>query len=135
MWLLLEGKTFYNVVEMPLVHIRYKSTVSVDTLKNIIPIVNDTVAVQLCCDDKPEKFKVLPSMVKIRFSKSVPLDSQMPDLFIEVEGRAFASRLGKQEVFAAEIGKAVEPLLPGKVTYGVWVKLQQAGWHAGSGKS
>ena len=118
---------------MPLVHIRYQSTVEADVLKRIIPALHQAVADQLCCDDQPEQFKVTPEMVKIRFTQAHPLDTHMSDIFIEIEGRAFKSRMGKEEVFAAEIGKAVAPLLPGSVRYSVWVKLCHAGWHAGLG--
>jgi hypothetical protein len=118
---------------MPLVHIKYKSTISVDTLRRIIPIVNDTVAEQLCCGESKEGITVTPEMVKIRFSAASSIDSQMPDLFIEVEGRAFESRLGHQEEYALALGAAVAPLIPENITYGIWVKLLHAGWRAGSG--
>ncbi len=118
--------------KMPLVHIIYKSTVDVDTLRDITPVVNDTVAEQLCCEDKPEGFKVTPGMVKIRFTKAEELDSQMPDILIEVEGRAFKSRLGEQEMYASELGKAISPILPNGTSYGIWVKLCHAGWSAGT---
>ena len=118
---------------MPLVHIKYKSAIKADTLRSLIPTVNTTVAEQLRCDDKPEGFLVTPQMVKIRFSSANELDSQMPDIFIEVEGRAFPSRLGNQEEFAAVLSEALAPLLPESISYGVWFKLHVAGWKAGKG--
>jgi len=117
------------------VHITYKSNVSVDVLRSIVPTINQTVAVQLCRKDFEEGIVVTPEMVKTRFTPASPLDSQMPDILIEIEGRAFKSRLGHHEAYAAVLSEAVAPLLPAHATYGIWFKLCHAGWKAGTGQA
>lgn len=115
-------------------HITYKSNVNVDTLISIIPTVNRTVAEQLCRKDFEEGIVVTPEMVKIRFSQASDLDSQMPDILVEIEGRAFKSRLGHHEAYATVLSEALAPLLPSHTSYGIWFKLCHAGWKAGTGQ-
>ena len=120
---------------MPLVHITYKPTVKVETLRNLIPVVNKVVADQLYSGDATGHTKVKPGMVKIYFVQASELDSQTSDILVEVEGRLYDERRGKHEAYAAALGEAIAPLLTSGLTYGIWVKLCHAGWHGGLGEA
>src|ERR1043166_4621491 len=97
---------------MPLVRIRYKDTVDHQSLRALLPVVCGTVADQLSCTNEGEEIKITPNMVKIRFDAASELDTNMPDIFLEVEARALRVRMNQKEEYAKRLGEAIALVLP-----------------------
>jgi hypothetical protein len=115
---------------MPLVHIRHTAAVPRQVLRKLTPVVCDTVAHLLTHTNESGDFAITPRMVKVRFDKASPLDTNTPDLYIDVEARAFPVRLDQVEQYAAAVCQAVRPLVPAELQVSVWFKLCHAGWHS-----
>lgn len=114
---------------MSLVCVRYKTTIDPDTVQNALPVLCATVADQLSCEHNNQKITVTPEMVKVRFEQTTPYDLHMPDVYIEIEARAFEARMPRLGRHAAELCAKLEPLLPG-VHFSVWYKLCHGVWES-----
>jgi hypothetical protein len=116
---------------MPVVSVRYKTIIREHDLVGIIPALRNKLAEQLTCEVDGKTLVITPQMVKIRFDKASKLDTTMPDLHIEIEARAFESRLKYAEAYAEELASTLTPLLPKGTRFSVWYKRCRAGWSAG----
>lgn len=115
---------------MPLVNIRYKHNVEQKVLKGILPDLCQTVAEQLCCDGPDERIMITPQMVKVRFDQASELDTNMPDLMIEIEARHFPERQKSLNSFGEQLTTALAPHIPNDIQLSVWFKLCHADWCA-----
>ncbi|WP_253674712.1 hypothetical protein [Streptoalloteichus tenebrarius] len=95
-----------------------------------MPVLCEAVSALLCCEDQGHEVVVTPEMVKVRFEVISELDHNMPDVLVEVEARAYASRLARAEAMAARLCDVLAPLMPAETSWAVWFKLCVGGWHA-----
>lgn len=116
---------------MPVVSVRYKSHVPQQAMADFLPALCDKLAEQLTCELDGKQLVITPKMVKVRFDQASELDTDMSDLHVEIEARAFEARLGHQQAYATEIADLILPFLPKGVKISVWYKLFPAGWSAG----
>ncbi|SHF93074.1 hypothetical protein [Streptoalloteichus hindustanus] len=114
---------------MPLVLVHYQPGVAAESLLRLTPVLCATVSRLLRREDQGREIVVTPDMVKVRFVAASTMDHNMPDVLVEVEARAYASRLPGAEAMAAALGDALAPVLPPTTSCGVWFKLCVGGWH------
>ena len=115
---------------MPLVKIYYDQSLNQDLLKSIVPDISSAVSEILTFDTESEKVTITPGMVKIRFEKSTDLDTNMPDLCIEVEAKSYSARVAAVHTFSNKLADKLVPLMPQGTRIAVWFKLSYASWDA-----
>lgn len=86
------------------------------------------IANHLTCDD--EGGELTQSKVKVMFHEYSRCDTRSFDFVFEIKAMYFSARQANLQERVLALRDSIRGILPGMLSFGLWVKLNSAGWYA-----
>lgn len=118
---------------MPLVQVKYRQEAAKHMSLELGMTLCHGVAFALTCDD--DDGQLAPGDVEVHFSEMSFFDICEFDVVIDVEAKHFPSRHINFDERATELEGIISRTLPKGLSFGLWVKLNNAAWRQSEGTS